>query len=195
MEGLEMFKVETDDEGQPIDNALFYGISAKRYTIYDYNSESSEIKVRKYSAHGLGHLQNIDYKTGKTYPNEIEQDTRLFWKPLSRIIHDYVDHPESKSEGDTGAIKRKHIIANRIDVSYIGKESNELDETQTIGVNHQYTEYSNMEAMTQKLVSISPKEAQLIGISKSQYYDIIRKFKNGEFIRLSDKVYQRIKSI
>jgi hypothetical protein len=58
----------------------------------------------------------IDYKTGKTYPNEINQDTRLFWKPLSEVIQDYIDHPESKSEGNIGVIKRKHIIANRIDV-------------------------------------------------------------------------------
>jgi DNA polymerase elongation subunit (family B) len=51
---MEMFKVEDDDEGRPLDDVWFYGISAKRYVLYDRDTNS--VIVRKYSSHGLGGL-------------------------------------------------------------------------------------------------------------------------------------------
>ncbi|MHB8371414.1 MAG: hypothetical protein ACYDAO_00080 [Thermoplasmataceae archaeon] len=57
---VEMFKIETDDDKKPLDNVMFYGISAKRYCLYDY--KNGEYKIRKYSTHGLGHLKDIDGK-------------------------------------------------------------------------------------------------------------------------------------
>ena len=54
----EMFKTENDDKGKPLDNVLFYGISAKRYCLY--RIEHGKIEILKYSTHGLGHLLNID---------------------------------------------------------------------------------------------------------------------------------------
>jgi hypothetical protein len=285
VEGLEMFKVETDDDGQPLDNVLFYGISAKRYTLYDYDVKAGEIKIRKYSSHGLGHLQNIDekavwkdiitinyhpenkagimkkyegkyavsqltitkpdilnrfkklnerkpyykrikpfnfitlgvayktdmdskepiipmlpyiapksreyqqipympftdYKTGKTYSDEQEQDTRSYWKPLSKVIKDYIDHPESKSGDDIGQLKRLHIIANKTSISYIGKESNDLDDNQIIGVDDDsYTEYKNINAYILKLLSTKPKDAQKLGVTRRQYYRIIKKYRDNK---------------
>ena len=55
---VEMFKIEEDDNHIPLDNVMFYGISAKRYCLYD--SKDNGIKIRKYSTHGLGHLLNIE---------------------------------------------------------------------------------------------------------------------------------------
>jgi hypothetical protein len=52
-----MFKIEEDDNHKPPDNVMFYGISAKRYCLYDENNDN--IKIRKYSTHGLGHLKDI----------------------------------------------------------------------------------------------------------------------------------------
>ena len=57
---VEMFKIEEDDEHKPLDNVMFYGISAKRYCLYKINN--SEINILKYSTHGLGHLKDIDGK-------------------------------------------------------------------------------------------------------------------------------------
>jgi len=54
----EMFKIEEDDNHKPLDNVMFYGISAKRYCLYDMDSEN--ITIRKYSTHGLGHLKDIN---------------------------------------------------------------------------------------------------------------------------------------
>jgi len=53
-EKVEMFKVEVDDSGRPLDNVMFYGVSAKRYCLYTNN------EIRKYSTHGLGHLIGVD---------------------------------------------------------------------------------------------------------------------------------------
>ena len=53
-----MFKIEEDDDHNKLDNVMFYGISAKRYCLYD--SSNGKIRIRKYSTHGLGHLLNIE---------------------------------------------------------------------------------------------------------------------------------------
>ena len=49
---VEMFKIEEDDNHKPLDNVMFYGISAKRYCLYD--KDNGNITIRKYSTHGLG---------------------------------------------------------------------------------------------------------------------------------------------
>jgi DNA polymerase elongation subunit (family B) len=51
---VEMFKIEEDDNHKPLDNVTFYGISAKRYCLYDENN--GKITIRKYLYHELGHL-------------------------------------------------------------------------------------------------------------------------------------------
>jgi len=55
---VEMFKIEEDDNHKPLDSVMFYGISAKRYCLFDMNE--GKINIRKYSTHGLGHLLNIN---------------------------------------------------------------------------------------------------------------------------------------
>jgi len=55
---VDMFKIESDDNGETLDNVMFYGISAKRYCLFDMNEE--KINIRKYSTHGLGHLRGIN---------------------------------------------------------------------------------------------------------------------------------------
>jgi len=54
----DMFKIEKDDNDKPLENVMFYGISAKRYCLFDMNE--GKINIRKYSTHGLGHLLNIN---------------------------------------------------------------------------------------------------------------------------------------
>lgn len=62
----------------------------------------------------------IDYGTGK-----IKEGSRYF-KPLSRTIMQYVEHPEHKFDGDVGVLERKCIHSDG--VVYIGKEANNIDE-------------------------------------------------------------------
>lgn len=36
----------------------------------------------------------IDYRTGDNYPNENWMDTQFYWKPLSELLIEYIDHAE-----------------------------------------------------------------------------------------------------
>jgi|GEM_PF-5632943 len=45
-----MFKIEKDDNDTPLENVMFYGISAKRYCLFDM--KEGKINIRKYSTHG-----------------------------------------------------------------------------------------------------------------------------------------------
>ena len=93
--------------------------------------------------------------------------TRYYWKPLSEVITDYMNHPEAKSKGDTGLLKRRYITIDTTSIYYIGKESNELDETQIIGVDgNNYTEYKSIDIYVLKLLSTKPKDSQKLGISR-----------------------------
>lgn len=76
----------------------------------------------------------IDYRTGDSYPNDGSMDTKFYWKPLSELLEDYIDHPESKSEGHIGLLERKHIVIDESSIHYIGKESNELVSCQSCNV-------------------------------------------------------------
>ncbi|MEX0911601.1 MAG: hypothetical protein WDZ43_05695 [Nitrosopumilaceae archaeon] len=70
----------------------------------------------------------VDYndKTGKKLKG------KEFWKPFWDTFREYLDHPESKFEGDVGVLERKHVTVSR--VLHIGKESNNLDESEFLGV-------------------------------------------------------------
>ena len=61
---------------------------------------------------------------------------------MDKMVEDYIDHPESKfKNGDrTGKMRRRHLFVNKI--IRIGKEANELEETEVLGVNEDsYVEY------------------------------------------------------
>jgi len=72
----------------------------------------------------------IDANSGKLY----DEASELYWKKLDNTVDEYIDHPESKFEngGSTGKMRRRHVRLKS--VIYIGKEANELEETQTIGL-------------------------------------------------------------
>jgi hypothetical protein len=54
-----------------------------------------------------------------------------YWKPLEEVVLGYSDHPQSKSEGDT-LLRRRHVVIGPGSIKYIGKESNDLESTQTV---------------------------------------------------------------
>lgn len=57
---VEMFKIEEDESKNPLNDIMFYGISAKRYCLY--RTVNGEKEILKYSTHGLGHLMDIEGK-------------------------------------------------------------------------------------------------------------------------------------
>jgi hypothetical protein len=80
----------------------------------------------------------VDAKSGKPY----DENTELFWKRLDKTVEEYIDHPEGKFENGQycGTMHRRHLALGSI--LYIGKEANELEESETLGVDDEtYVEY------------------------------------------------------
>ena len=121
------------------------------------------------------HEPFIDYQTG-----EVKEGSQYF-KPLSRTILQYIDHPENKFEGGIGVLERKHIHVDG--VVYIGKEANNIDE-QALKVREAQV-FVNEEELKKKILALTPKEAREIGIKyRSTLKKIKDKIKSGENINL-----------
>ena len=56
---VSMFKIETENE-KTLENVTFYGISSKRYVLYD--CDENNFTIHKCTLHGLGHLLDVDEK-------------------------------------------------------------------------------------------------------------------------------------
>jgi len=125
----------------------------------------------------------IDYQTG-----EVKEGSHYF-KPLSRTILQYVDHPENKFDGDIGVLKRKHIHVDN--VVYIGKEANNIDE-QALKVKEAQV-FINQKEVKKKILALTPMEAREIGI---MYRSTLKKIKDkiisGEKINLNAKVVEKL---
>ncbi len=80
----------------------------------------------------------IDAKSGRLH----KENTELYWKTLKKTVEEYIDHPESKFENGQhcGTMRRRYL---RVDsINYIGKESNELEESEILGADEEtYVEY------------------------------------------------------
>lgn len=298
---LEMFKVEDDEEGKPLNNVLLYGISAKRYVLYDYNQETKEINIRKHSSHGLGHLQDIDekqvwndilaihynprlkedieekykdkvavsqltiskyailerfkklnkgkqlkkqikpfnfitvgtgykmdketgenvipmmpyispkdrrfkeipyrpffdYKSGKYYDSQNTLDLQSYWKPLTDVFFGYkgyINHKESKSEGNIGYLERKTITITKDTIIHIGKETNELEESQILGVNSDnYSIYEDVNAkLKNRIMNMTKEEAIKLGLSERTLRDWRAKIKNSKSLNLKKKYISKL---
>ncbi len=302
-EFVEMFKVEEDACGK-LDNIWFYGISSKRYVLYDYNENTGEIRIRKYSSHGLGHLQNldeeqwwkdiltihyhpelkeqmlakynnkcafwqltvsnqqilkrfkalnknkslrkqikpfnfvtvgtayrqdpdtgepiipmlpyvnpkrsreipymdfIDYKTVTTYSNKesMPMPTEYYWKPLSIVLEDYINHHESKFDGDLGLLRRKHITINKNSIRYIGKESNNLEIAEILGVQQDdYVEYSNRDNIIlnnkELILSLKPKDVERYGIAKEVLIRVKKHIRVGNISKIKKKTKLKLSQV
>lgn len=107
----------------------------------------------------------IDYETG-----EVKEGSKYF-KPLSRTILQYVDHPENKFDGDVGVLERKHIQADSL--VYIGKEANNIED-QPLDVTGAQV-FINQEEIKQKILALTPEEARKIGIKHRSELSYLKK--------------------
>ena len=278
----EMFKIEKSNDGKLLDDVWFYGISSKRYVLYDRTTKENNFEIHKYSLHGLGHLLNIDqeqwwhdileqhyfpdsvctkydnkysiskiaittpsmlerlyngtkvkpfdsvfvgtafrvnsetgkhitpmvpaknsklheipfmpfsdYNSGTKYPNDRDSlEPQFYWKPLSEAFSQYYNHPESKSSGDTGRLKRLKVRISKSSIQYIGKESHNIEESNVIGVNQEpYSQYLDI---AEKILSIHPKDSWRIGISRSNLMLLQKKIKQNHLVNLHNTTLQKI---
>ena len=124
----------------------------------------------------------IDYNTGDMLQG------REYWKPLSDVFLDYIDHPEAKFEGDVGVLQRRHLKPKGC--VYIGKEANKV-EMQELKSNRIET-YRNIEKLREFILNLTPAEAREIGIKyRSTFKKLKDKVKEGDF-KLNTKEMRKI---
>ncbi len=130
-----------------------------------------------------------DYKTGKEY----KDNTKYYWKPFSEFLFGYMDHNDGKYDGDIRELRRKQI--NIGEIEHIGKESNNLEESEVIGVSdNDYVIYDNKSE--QKIIDViknmTTKDAMRIGLSKMQMFRLKKKIKDGKKIVLKRKTAKKL---
>jgi len=129
------------------------------------------------------HEPFIDYQTG-----EVKEGSHYF-KPLSRTILQYVDHPENKFDGDIGILKRKHVHANG--VVYIGKEANNIDE-QALKIKEAQV-FINEEEIKWNILALTPKEARELGIKhRSTLKKLKDRIRGRDKINLKTRIFERL---
>jgi len=75
---VQVFKIEKSNGGKLLENVLFYGISSKRYVLFEHNADKFEI--HKFTSHGFAHLLDVD--------------ENLWWKDILAMHYS----PENKQE-------------------------------------------------------------------------------------------------
>lgn len=115
------------------------------------------------------------------------------WKTMGDNFWNYVNHPESKFDGNIGILQRKHLQITSI--VYIGKESNNLEDSEALGVNDgSYVRYQNNQIPVQKILDLKPKEAKKYGFSKTQLSRIKKSLICGKY-NFQMKTLQKIMKI
>ena len=61
-------------------------------------------KVSRKDHDTVQHMPFSDYRTGKLYPNETSLETQEYWKPLSVVFEEFLEHKENKSEDGIGLL-------------------------------------------------------------------------------------------
>lgn len=79
----------------------------------------------------IPYMEFLDYKTGKKFPHRGSLEPQDYWKDMKSLLQKYIEHKESKMEGDSGILEKKHLTINKNSIRYIGKESNELENSQS----------------------------------------------------------------
>jgi hypothetical protein len=57
---VQIFKIEKSDDGKLLENVLFYGISSKRYVLFEYDNAKDKFDIHKFTSHGFAHLLDVD---------------------------------------------------------------------------------------------------------------------------------------
>ena len=104
-----------------------------------------------------------------------------------------MDHNDNKYDGDIGELRRKQIIIN--DVEHIGKESNNLKESEVIGVSdNDYVIYDNKteQKIADVINNMATKDARRIGLSKRHLFRLKKRIKEGKKIELERKTLKKL---
>lgn len=265
-------------------NIWCYGISAKRYCLYDFDGKNFSIKEGDYKLHGLGHLSNpfgegvkwekmvwedilrLHYKmmteaefmekycqyyaalrmaistysiyerfaklnknksfnqkikpfnfflagigTGKdvkpispftknileavhgefiNYKSGEVKSGAKYWKPLNEELWRFINHKDSKFDGDVGMMERKHIVATG--KTYIGKEASNIEHTGVLD-NADYLLIPDEEELKRRVLKMSYKEASKLGIGRSTLFYLKKRIREGKPPGIYKKTLEKLR--
>ena len=129
------------------------------------------------------HKPFVDYKSG-----EILRGIK-YWKRLSDVLVSYIDHKESKMEGDIGILERRHLHVDGF--VYIGKEARNLERAGIID-DVRYEIYTSYEDISERIRSTGLEEAKKLGIPTRTFYRLIEKLRNSKTVKLRPKTIKRL---
>ena len=101
-----------------------------------------------------------------------------------------------KYDGSIGELRRKQIVIN--DIEHIGKESNNLEESEVIGVSdNDYVIYDNKteQKITDVIKNMTTKDAKRIGLSKMHMFRLKKNIKEGKKMVLKKKTVNKLMAI
>ncbi|EQB70042.1 MAG: DNA-directed DNA polymerase B, partial [Thermoplasmatales archaeon A-plasma] len=106
---------------------------------------------------------------------------------LESILTSYVRHDDQKFEYVDNKAVRRHIITDRI--RYIGKESNNLEGSQVIGIDdNSYLEYANNKEFYEWILTLKPKDVRDKAISERGLRNFKLKIRNGNGLKNRSKI-------
>ncbi|MCH8915536.1 MAG: hypothetical protein IIA82_06815, partial [Thaumarchaeota archaeon] len=143
----------------------------------------------------IPYMEFMDYKTGKKYPNDDSLEPQDYWKSLEAVLGSYIEHKESKLEGDSGVLKRRYLTINKNSIRYIGKESNELEKSEIFGVSAKDTiQYVNYQKKLREIIAnLTLEKALGVGISKRTFYYLKQKNQLNKPVKIHSNIFSKLK--
>jgi hypothetical protein len=125
---------------------------------------------------------------GRLHSDRLPLPSTEYWHTLDDVLTQYVMHNDNKFDYDNEGIShRKHIIADWI--RYIGKETNNLDETQITGIDSDsYLEYDYLREFYAWVLTLKPKDVKGENISERGLRNIKQKIRNGSGLKNRSKI-------
>ena len=110
----------------------------------------------------------IDYESGRVMWG-VE-----YFKPLSKTIAAYCEHPEHKYAGNTGYYPKDSY---RDDIDYIGKEANSIDD-QPLSANSIQV-FIREKDILERILAMPKKEAERRGVDRGTFSRIKKRIRKG----------------
>ena len=151
-------------------------------------------EINKKQFDDVAYREFIDYKTGKKYPNDDSLEPQEYWKSLESVLEDYISHEESKFDGIEGILMRKQLAIDKCSIKYIGKESNELEISDILGVSEENTiEYVNQQKKLKTIIEkLTLDEALEVRISRRMYFYLKKKIMSSVRLKLKEKTLLKL---
>ena len=145
--------------------------------------------------------QRIVYEDFVVYHSGDTLNGMQYWKPFGAVFWDYLNHKESKFNGDRGLLTRRHLRVKR--VIHIGKESDNLEETEHLGVgDDSYQLYlGDLEKAIKKedleafIRNLKPQMAHKHGISRSTLFYWKEQIRDGNRYWISESNGRKLNRI